>query len=131
MAAMARQVGVPSIWLDDAIQDIQIECWRAGDYRKIVIRRAAIDAARRYGPRNRYGTSRETEPVDGLSLLANDSPEHEAEVAADLAAVLAAIKGFSLRERTALTRSIRGTRQTDGDYTAAYRARQKLRRLVA
>ena len=58
IAAALAAAGVPALWADDAAQDIAVACWLAGDSGPIVIRRRAIDAARRYGPRDRRGRPR-------------------------------------------------------------------------
>lgn len=46
----ARRAGVTDLWLDDAIQDISIRLWLADPAvpQITVVRRAAIDAVRRY-----------------------------------------------------------------------------------
>lgn len=45
--------GVPPLFAEDAIQDVELRLWRHGRDELIVVRRAAIDAARRYGRRGR------------------------------------------------------------------------------
>lgn len=74
-AALAERQGVPSMWLDDAAQDIAIAVWRAGDARTVITLRAAIDAARQYGPRDRRGRPRPAAvPLSRFQWGADDDP---------------------------------------------------------
>lgn len=57
-ATVARSLGVPDMWVEDAAQDIWLRCWQQDDDSGFKVRAAAIDAARRYGPYSRRGIAR-------------------------------------------------------------------------
>ena len=69
VAAACRRAGVPSLWLDDAIQDVLLHCWLRG---RPWINWAVIDAARRYGPHDRRGNPR-AGPLGGYDAPAPDA----------------------------------------------------------
>lgn len=65
-------MGVPNMWLDDAVQDIAVRVWRSNDDGVTIVRNAAIDAVRKYGPRSRKGVQRVTVPWPEDYDLADD-----------------------------------------------------------
>jgi hypothetical protein len=127
--AVARSVGVPEFWLDDATQDIALATWRDGKMNDVTaIRREAIDAARRYGPFTRRGNRRP-------ALLPLDA-------AADLGATFAevfelrgmmtqAFGAMTYRQRRALRRRLNNLPMTSLDSAHASAARRKLRKELA
>ena len=129
---MAWVHGVPELWLADAAQDIAVPCWRRGNTNPGTIRSAAIDAARRYGPRNRYGDLRPVtvplETVHGLSLPETaPSLGHRIE-GLDLAQqIKRAARKLTLKQRMALSRRIRGLPMSVLDSTHTWAARKRLR----
>lgn len=66
-------MGVPPLWIEDAVQDCEIKLWRAGRDDGIILRRAAIDAARKYGRRSRYGDRPQQEPLDSIHPIRSDN----------------------------------------------------------
>ena len=65
---VARAVGVPDFWIEDAASEIAVTCWRRGNDHPGTVRSAAIDAVRRLGPRTRSGYERlVTVSLDHLS----------------------------------------------------------------
>jgi len=123
--AVARSVGVPEFWLDDATQDIALATWRDGKANDATaIRREAIDAARRYGPYTRRGHKR---PVYVSLDAANDVTATFAE-ALELRAVMSdAFEAMTLRQRRALRRRLENLPMTSLDSAHASAARRKLR----
>ena len=55
----ARNIGVPEMFLEDAIQEMKLAVWQ-GRY----ARTACIDFVRQYGPKDRTGLARLTVPLD-------------------------------------------------------------------
>ena len=68
-AVAAHRAGVPEFWIQDAVQDIAIRVWRTGNDRVMVVRSAAIDAARKYGRYGRSGFDRASVDIDGVVLI--------------------------------------------------------------
>lgn len=126
LAVAARRAGVPEMWIDDAISDIWLRCWLANDWRKIVVRRAAVDTVRRYGPYSRYGVSRETVEIDNKVPVRSD-PYAAVDRCLDFAA---AWQRMTPAQQRILIRASNG-RRAHVSHQRVYEVRRKLRRLVA
>ena len=118
--AVARSVGVPEMWEDDAIQDIAFACWRKGNTHPGTIRSAAIDCARRYGPNARTYAR----PVTVSLIWATHIPAPQAEPLWDLRRALARL---TANQRQALKRRINGLPTTPSQNSAVYLARRRLK----
>lgn len=140
-AALAARQGVPSMWLDDAAQDIAIATWIAGDRRPVVILRAAIDAARRYGPRDRRGRQRPEAVPLSLFIWRNDpdaDPNPPPQLATDpwpawerRQDVRTAWGRLTAQERRRLALvGIGAPGRGNGDDSARWAARRQLRTLI-
>jgi len=53
LAEMSRNCGVPEMFIEDAVQEIRVRCWKRNDFRIYAVKKAAIDAGRKYGKRRR------------------------------------------------------------------------------
>ena len=127
--AVARAVGVPEFWVDDAAQDIAFDTWRDGKERDaLAIRRNAIDAARRYGPRARRGLRPEIVPLDAAA--STPSTSGQIDHAEMRHAVEAALPDLTPQERRALRRRIAELPMTNAASARASAARRKLRRQI-
>jgi DNA-directed RNA polymerase specialized sigma24 family protein len=127
--AVARAVGVPEFWVDDAAQDIALGAWRDGKERDaLAIRRNAIDAARRYGPRSRRGVRPEIVSLD--ASIEPPSTTGSIDQAEMRQAVEAALPGLTAQERRALRRRIADLPMTNAASARASAARRKLRRQI-
>lgn len=126
---VAFYAGVPSMWVDDAAQDIAIRLWLAGDppYWRLVAKRGAIEAARRYGPRTRHGIYREIEPISDVHWTAYD--EHA--ITERILDLEAAWVGLTKRQRVGLLKRARGDKPTDSERMGAVEGRRRLRQLCA
>ena len=144
----AQNAGVPEMWLDDATQDIAIRCWRGGDD-LVVIRRAAIDAARHYGPHERTSRLNERPAIISLEVLleATEFIGHAAQLGRDTQVLMGrsfcegmerlvdfqrAWQQLPAFQRAYLRRasySVDPQRRTS-EYLQVYRARQRLRQLM-
>ena len=126
LAVAARRAGVPEMWIDDATQDIALRCWLANDWRKIVVRRAAVDAVRRYGLHNRHGVSRETVEIDN-SLPVRSDPYAAVDRALD---VMAAWRRLTPAQQRILVRASDSRHRAHVSHQRVYYIRQKLRKIV-
>lgn len=119
LATVARNVGVPEMWVEDAIQELRIAEWQQRR-----LSSAAIDFVRRVGPRSRYGTSREYAYIDGHERL---SPDWTAtsDALLDLESSFEMLKAG---ERAALVRFYVGIEPESRDWRLRYFGRQKLRK---
>ena len=54
-AKVARQKGVPDMWIEDAVQDMLLQMWLTGDTEEKGIKHRAVDAMRKYGPHKQGG----------------------------------------------------------------------------
>lgn len=132
-ATAARRAGVPDNWLDEAVQDIAFRVWRAPDVDwRVVVRRAAIDAAREYGWHTRMGGMR-------LSPLTIDWPypgyrhpfAHDDYEQVDKAIDMRlAWRKLTANQRRGILATMRG-HATNLQQKHASLGRQKLRRLCA
>lgn len=132
IAAVARRMGVPDMWIEDAVADIELQLWRSGRTSKTAVRQAAIDAARRYGWHNRYGRSR-LQTVDIAEAYHVSDPEDDfAEVDARLSPIpsrfLEAWRMLTPRNQGILLRSVEG--HPDVSHQRVHQIRTKLRRLL-
>jgi hypothetical protein len=127
--AVARSVGVPEFWIEDATQDIALAAWKDGKLNDpLAIRREAIDAARRYGPVSRHGTRRPTlVPLDAIDNVAMPSTE-----AVELAETMrSAFDVLTIKQRRALRRRLEELPMSSLDSAHASAARRKLRKELA
>ena len=122
---VVQSVGVPSMWEEDAIQDIALRVWRAQKDTPTVVRYAAIDSVRRYGSRSRHVArpelDRETDP--------GYEPMTSAERAIDFRQ---AWRSLTHRHRETLILYVltRGAR-TNREHVRIYQIRQMLRKALA
>jgi hypothetical protein len=124
--AAARAAGVPDFWLDDAAQDIAFGAWRDGKERDaLAIRRKAVDAARKYGPRSRRGTRPVTISLEAAGAASADDLIEQVDVRH---ALQAAIPGLTAQERLALRRRLAELPMSNAASARASAARRKLRR---
>lgn len=125
----ARHAGVPSMFEEDAAQEIAIRVWQAGDppYWRLVAKRSAVEAARRYGPRARHYTRPTMVPVEDAHWLSYD----ETAIRDRLLDVELAWAGLTLKQRQAMRKWCRDERMTDAERMAAMAGRRNLRRLCA
>lgn len=123
---VARSVGVPEFWVDDAAQEMAVEAWRSGKDGAGLARRRAIDAVRKYGSHTRYGSVRETETLGVVSLPVWDS--YMGLLRLD---IRRAARGLTYKQRQALRRRMAGLPMSDTDSTHASAARRRLRALLA
>lgn len=131
-AAAARRMGVQPMFVDDAIQEIAIAVWRAPHAPlKQVVRRTAIDCARKYGQRTRHGYQRAFEPIPD-SYPVEDYAQRIVNFQTRLAAFKAVWLTATETQRAAFLRLLCGT--TKQDYTAhahAQTLRRRMRKLAA
>lgn len=80
------RAGVPSMWAEDAVQDVEIRLWQNGFDHPVVVTNAAIDAARKYGNYSKNGVSRITNELTENSKLADDHADMVAMVVDKVAA---------------------------------------------
>lgn len=125
--AAARNAGVPEMWCADAAQDIALACWLAGDDGPIVVRRRAIDAARRYGYRRRDGSSRLPAP---LHAIVHQAPDAFA-VVDRIIDVYAAWRRLTAGQRRVLVERLRCDDWPNGHQVRVAQARRLLRALAA
>ncbi len=127
--AVARAVGVPEFWLDDATQDIALATWRDGKAHDVTaIRREAIDAARRYGPYTRYGNRRPTfVPLDAAHEMGVPFGERY-ELRTSLRN---ALDELTDKQREAIGRRVEQLPMTSLDSAHASAARRKLKKELA
>lgn len=127
--AVARAVGVPDFWLDDATQDIALATWRDGKPDDVTaIRREAIDAARRYGPFTRYGSRRpQFVPLDAAHEMGVPFGERY-ELRVSLRKALELLTG---KQRNAIDRRVKQLPMTSLDSAHASAARRKLKKELA
>lgn len=125
--AVARSVGVPDFWLEDATQDIAFAAWRSGKaHDPLAIRRSAIDAVRRYGPFNRYGTRRPAlVPLEAAAGVQGDRHEDALHLRNAMASALGRL---TAKQRRALRRRLDSLPMSDLDSAHATAARRKLRK---
>lgn len=125
--AAARSAGVPTLWLEDAAQDIAIEAWRAGEDTPTIVYRAAVDCARRYGPRTRRGHLKplfvQLEAAAGLAV--DDDWRDAWRVIVETWPIL------SPRQRHALRRRVNGRPMSSLQSGHASAARRRLRAALA
>jgi len=124
--AVARAVGVPEFWIDDAVQDIVLATWRDGKLDDVLaIRREAIDAARRYGVYSRNGKRRPAHvPLDEARRV-GIAPDETIEV---LHTVQRAVTSLTPKQRRALRKRLERQPMTNSDSARASAARKKLRK---
>jgi hypothetical protein len=127
--AVARAMGVPDFWIEDAAQDIALATWRDGKPGDVLaIRREAIDAARRYGNYSRSGRRRPAQvPLEAASEMGS-LPDHTFELVQTMKILLG---GLTIKQRRALRRRIERLPMTNSDSARASAARRKLRRQLA
>jgi hypothetical protein len=126
---VARSVGVPEFWLDDAVQDIALDLWRRKRRESpYAVRLSAIDAVRRYGPYGRWGGARPTlVPLEHASDVAaldgiQGIPRDEFRTA-----VVRAARRMTELERRALERRLSKRPMSNAESLRASAARRKLR----
>ncbi len=125
LRTVAKSVGVPEFWLEDAAQDIALATWR--DERPpdvLMIRREAIDAARRYGT---YGRSKRLRPVFVPLNAAETRGYRFDDTVTTVQSVRVAFANLTTRERLALRRRLASLPMSNSDSARAASARKKLR----
>ena len=100
----ALNAGVPEMFADDAAQDIALRVWRSGRDDVIIVRRGAVDAARRYGERSRSGKDRKTVALENALHLHSPDSFHARERLLDLADTFSLL---TQRQREAIVRAQR------------------------
>jgi DNA-directed RNA polymerase specialized sigma24 family protein len=123
--AVARAMGVPEFWIEDAAQDIALATWRDGKPGDVLaIRREAIDAARRYGRHSR-GKAKPTHlPLDAAAKM-GEPPDESYEV---MQAMKTVFGSLTPKQRRALRRRIERLPMSNSDSARASAARKKLRK---
>jgi hypothetical protein len=126
---VARAVGVPDFWLDDAVQDMALAVWRQDRIDDpLAIRRRAIDAARRYGATGKNGRHRpKWVPLDAAAQITEWS-SHPVETMDALRTWWAAL---TPRQRAAIRRRLGRRPMTNRDSASASAARRRLRDLLS
>jgi hypothetical protein len=127
--AVARAVGVPEFWIDDATQDMALAAWKDGKADDpLAIRREAIDAARRYGPVTRHGRRRP-------ALVSLNAAEHLSVTPGDALELTDAMRSafdlLTVKQRRALRRRLEALPMSSLDSAHASAARRKLRKELA
>lgn len=114
---------------EDAAQDIALRVWQAGEppYWRLVAKRAAVEAARRYGPRGRHYTRPAIVPVETAHWLAYD----QMAITDRLLDIDLAWSGLTLKQRIAVRKWSRDELLTDAERMAALDGRRKLQRICA
>jgi hypothetical protein len=127
--AVARAMGVPEFWIEDAAQDIALATWRDGKPGDVLaIRREAIDAARRYGAYARGGKRKPSHlPLE--AELQVSSPTDEC--FDFMHAVKYVFLSLTPLQRRALRRRIERLPMSNSDSARASAARKKLRKELA
>ena len=127
--AVARAMGVPEFWIEDAAQDIALATWRDGKPGDVLaIRREAIDAARRYGAYARGGKRKPSHlPLEAASQVGSP-PDESFEV---MQAVKNVFGSLTPKQRRALRRRIERLPMSNSDSVRASAARKKLRKELA
>jgi hypothetical protein len=126
---VARSVGVPEFWLDDAVQDMVLDLWRRKRRdSSYAIRLSAIDAARRYGPYGRWGSARPLlVPLEHASDLVTSDEADGIRRDEFRNAVLRAARRMTELERKALGRRLSRRPMSNADSLRASAARRKPR----
>ena len=126
---VARSVGVPEFWLDDAVQDIALDLWRRKRRdSSYAIRLSAIDAARRYGPHGRWGSARPLlVPLEHANDLVTTGEIDGVGRDGFRRAVLRATRRMTELERKALERRLSRRPMSNAESLRASAARRKLR----
>lgn len=127
--AVARAMGVPEFWIEDAAQDIALATWRDGKPGDVLaIRREAIDAARRYGTYARGGKRKLAYvPLEAAARM-GEPPDESFEI---IQAVKTVFGSLTPKQRRALKRRIERLPMTNSDSARASAARRKLRKELA
>jgi len=127
--AVARAMGVPEFWIEDAAQDIALATWRDGKPGDVLaIRREAIDAARRYGTYARGGKRKLAYvPLEAAAQL-GEPPDESFEVLQTMKTVFGAL---TPKQRRALKRRIERLPMSNSDSARASAARRRLRKELA
>jgi hypothetical protein len=127
--AVARAMGVPEFWIEDAAQDIALATWRDGKPGDVLaIRREAIDAARRYGMYARGGRRKLAHvPLEAASQL-GEPPDESFEI---MQMVKTVFGSLTPKQRRALRRRIERLPMSNSDSARASAARRKLRKELA
>lgn len=136
--AALRRVGVPNLWLEDALADVRLALWQQRDSEaseNTIIGWACVDAARRYGPRTRSGNDRRTASLDELHEVGFDPAVVERAPHID---ERRALNALTVDERAVLERRLAigphspvGTRTSTQDEHQLYVARKILRLVLA
>ena len=127
--AVARSVGVPEFWIEDAVQDIALATWKDGKCDDVLaIRREAIDAARRYGVYSRSGKRRTVHVPLEAAAQVGMPPDERCEV---IHAMRIVVSTLTKKQRRALRRRMQKLPMTNSDSARATAARKKLRRVLA
>lgn len=126
MRAVARSVGVPEFWIDDATQDMALALWKDGrPHDTTAVRREAIDAARRYG---QYSRRRVVRPA---FVPLDEALDVEAPGQSDIElrdAVSSAFGALTARQLAALRRRLSYLPMSNLDSAHARAARRNLKR---
>jgi len=125
---IAAGVGIPPADRDDAAQDMLIRWWQS-DYNMGggFARRAAIDAARRYGPRTRRGEMR----TEWLPLVAARTASVEAHDICMRVDLQQAMRNLTLKQRDAIMLYAQRLPMSNLESAHAGYARRRLRRLLS
>jgi hypothetical protein len=124
--AVARSVGVPEFWIDDAAQDIALATWRDGKPTDVLaIRRKAIDAARRYGDYARGGRRKLAQVPLEAAAQVGEPPDERFMLLQTMRTLFASL---TLKQRRALRRRIERLPMSNSDSARATAARRKLRK---
>jgi hypothetical protein len=127
--AVARAMGVPEFWIEDAAQDIALNTWRDGKPGDVLaIRREAIDAARRYGTFARGGKRKLAQvPLEAASQL-GEPPDERYELMQTMKSIFISL---TPKQRRALRRRIERLPMSNSDSARASAARKKVRKELA
>ncbi|MEX2226435.1 MAG: hypothetical protein WEB52_08300 [Dehalococcoidia bacterium] len=127
--AVARAMGVPEFWIEDAAQDIALATWRDGKPGDVLaIRREAIDAARRYGTFARGGKRKLAYVPLEAAAQVGEAPDESFEIMQTVKMVFGSL---TPKQRRALRRRIERLPMSNSDSARASAARRKLRRELA
>lgn len=124
--AVARAMGVPEFWIEDAAQDIALNTWRDGKPQDVLaIRREAIDAARRYGVYSRGGKRKPAQlPLEAAATV-SEPPDESYELLQTMKSLFISL---TPKQRRALRRRIDRLPMSNSDSARATAARKKIRK---
>ncbi len=131
LAAVARRTGCPPMFVEEAVQEIEVAIWlHPGADWKMIAHRTAIDFVRtNVSDRRSAAPQAETEDIAGAEIETpdfSDASDADLDGKAGLAAFQAEVAAMKpTKTRTALEKMLRGERRTPNEYSLLWRWRRR------